>query len=110
MIDWNHVNELRDDVGADDFDEVVALFLEEVDEIVARLPKSTDPHQIEADYHALKGCAQGLGFRTFARLCQASEQLCKNQKISEINRDETLRSYRDSRRVFLEQLPTSLAG
>ena len=30
MIDWQRVNELRDEVGAEDFEEVVDLFLEEV--------------------------------------------------------------------------------
>ena len=29
MIDWARVSELRDEVGAEDFDEVVELFLEE---------------------------------------------------------------------------------
>ena len=34
MIDWTRVSELRDEVGAEDFDEVVELFLEEVDEAI----------------------------------------------------------------------------
>lgn len=110
MIDWNHVNELRDDVGADDFGEVVALFLEEVDEIVTRLSTTPDLRLLEADFHAVKGCAQGLGFSAFAQLCQVAERLCSSDQLAEINFDEILRSYRDSRRLFLEQLPTSLAG
>ena len=32
MIDWNRVAALREEVGAEDFDEVVELFLQEVDE------------------------------------------------------------------------------
>lgn len=110
MIDWNHVNDLRDDVGIDDFDEVVALFLEEVDEIVARLPTTTDSTQLEQDFHSLKGCAQGLGFRAFAQLCQTGESLCKNGQIQKINLAGTMQVYRDSRRIFLEQLPTALAS
>ena len=35
MIDWARVSELRDEVGEGDFDEVVELFLEEVDEAIA---------------------------------------------------------------------------
>ena len=42
MIDWARVSELRDEVGAEDFDEVVELFLEEVDEAIAALCDLTD--------------------------------------------------------------------
>ena len=33
MISWERVNELRDEVGQEDFLEVVEIFLEEVDEV-----------------------------------------------------------------------------
>ena len=39
MIDWSRVNELRDEVGAEDFEEVVELFLEEVEEVIEETPK-----------------------------------------------------------------------
>ena len=29
MIDWNRISELQADIGADEFDEIVGLFLEE---------------------------------------------------------------------------------
>ena len=32
MIDWDRVSELRDEVGAEDFLEVVEMFLDEVNE------------------------------------------------------------------------------
>ena len=32
MIDWSRVEELRDKIGAEDFDEVVELFLSEVED------------------------------------------------------------------------------
>lgn len=31
MIDWTRVDELRDEIGTDCFDEVVELFIEEVE-------------------------------------------------------------------------------
>ena len=34
MLNWKRVSELRDDVGADDFDKIIVLFLEEVDGII----------------------------------------------------------------------------
>ena len=36
MIDWGRVAELRDEVGAENFSEVVCLFLEEADEATQR--------------------------------------------------------------------------
>ncbi len=37
MIDWLQIKALPDDVGAEDFEEVVEIFIEEVAEIVERL-------------------------------------------------------------------------
>jgi len=110
MIDWDRMNSLRDDVGAEDFDEVVELFLEEVDEIVERLSTTTDKTTLGADLHSLKGCAAGLGFRAFARLCQSGEAHCAIGKDDEVDVDAILQVYADSRRVFLEELPAALAG
>ena len=47
MIDWARVSELRHEVGAEDFDEVVELFLEEVDEAIAALRDLTDLSELE---------------------------------------------------------------
>ena len=46
MIDWARVRELKDEVGADAFDEVVELFLEEVEEVIVRL-QGGDRSQLE---------------------------------------------------------------
>lgn len=74
MIDWARVRELRDEIGADDFDEVVALFLEEADEVIARMSAALGAKAVEADLHFLKGAALNLGFAQFAALCQAGER------------------------------------
>lgn len=37
MIDWARVTDLRSEVEEEDFDEIVALFLEEVAEVTGRL-------------------------------------------------------------------------
>lgn len=74
MIDWMRVKELRDEIGADDFDEVVALFLEEADEVIARIAPASGAKTLEADLHFLKGAALNLGFADFAALCQSGER------------------------------------
>lgn len=37
MINWDRVAELREEVGVDDFAEIIELFLEEVDAIIELL-------------------------------------------------------------------------
>ena len=43
MIDWDRVQELREEVGAEEFAEVIELFLEEVDEKFVTRPKKNKP-------------------------------------------------------------------
>ncbi|SLN24777.1 Hpt domain protein [Pseudoruegeria aquimaris] len=105
MIDWNRVNELREEVGPEAFDEVVEIFLEEVDETVQRLKGQIQPETFRADMHFLKGSALNLGFSEFASLCQEGET---GGEVSE--RDPTFlqalfASYANSRTAFLASLP-----
>lgn len=78
MIDWDRVSELRDEVGAEDFDEVVEIFLDEADAEIARLPQLSDAEGIEALLHFLKGSALNLGFSEFAARCSAGEKLARD--------------------------------
>ena len=78
------MRDLQDEIGADDFDEVVAMFLEEADEVIARIALTDTAKSLEADLHFLKGAALNLGFANFAALCQDGErrasagELCLN--------------------------------
>lgn len=74
MIEWERVNELRSEIGDDDFAEVVALFLEEADEVILRLSAAAGAKALESDLHFLKGAALNLGFDDFAALCQDGER------------------------------------
>jgi histidine phosphotransfer protein HptB len=74
MIDWSRVNELRDEIGAEDFDNVAEMFLEEADEVIARMAPQDSAKSVEADLHFLKGAALNLGFSAFAALCQDGER------------------------------------
>ena len=74
MIDWIRVKDLRDEIGGEDFAEVVALFLEEADDVVTRLHRCEGPPALESALHFLKGSALNLGFRALADLCQAGER------------------------------------
>jgi len=73
MIDWTQIEALRADLGGG-FDELVEVFLEEVDAAMAALDPGAAPRDQAAALHFLKGSALNLGFAAFAGLCSAGEQ------------------------------------
>jgi histidine phosphotransfer protein HptB len=74
MIDWSRLDELAAEIGPDAIDEVVAMFLDEADEVIGRLPLQSTPASREGDLHFLKGAALNLGFDRLATLCDAGER------------------------------------
>lgn len=110
MIDWERVATLRDEVGEDSFDEVVALFLEEVDDVVARLHSAPDPERLESDLHFLKGGALNLGLQKLGQLCQAGERMAASGHAAAVDVTEVVTLYAESRRLFLERLHRSAAA
>jgi histidine phosphotransfer protein HptB len=101
MIDWDRVESLRDEVGAEAFDEVAELFLDEVDPVISRLETSPDPACLEQDLHFLKGSALNLGFADFGALCQEGERLAASGEAGKINVMALVELYRKSRDAFL---------
>lgn len=111
MIDWSQVVELRDEIGAEDFDEVVALFLHEVEGALADLPGHANaPAALEAALHFLKGSALNLGFDTLAHACQEGEYAARAGMVESMDLDAIARLYEESRAAFLRELPTRLAA
>lgn len=106
MISWERVNELREDVGDDDFDEVVEIFLEEVEEVIDRLRQSPDPSKLEDDLHFLKGSALNLGFESFSKICQKGERDAANSNISAIDLRAVISVYERSKVQYFAQART----
>ncbi|MEP0155157.1 Hpt domain-containing protein [Pseudophaeobacter sp.] len=104
MIDWPRVNELKDEIGQDDFGEVVELFLEEVEEIIKKL-RDDDRSQLEQDLHFLKGCALNLGFDSFSKLCLQGERQAAEGQASEVDLPAILDMFEASKHSFLTELP-----
>ncbi len=100
MICWNRVNELRDEVGNDDFLEVVEIFLEEVDEVMERLRQDPDPSTYEAELHFLKGSALSLGFSALADLCSQGEKQSQGPDRDSIDLGAVIQTFGASRREF----------
>ncbi len=104
MIDWSKVTSLIDEIGADSFDEVVELFLDEVDTVITRLKARPDPERYEQDLHFLKGSAWNLGFTDFGALCQDGERLAARGGAASIDIAAVLDCYQRSKMDFLAGL------
>jgi HPt (histidine-containing phosphotransfer) domain-containing protein len=110
MIDWDRVQELRDEVGTEEFAEVVDLFLEEVEGVVARLGSDPDPATYEEELHFLKGSALNLGFVDLGRLCQIGESAAASGRTDTVELPPILACYERSRLAFLDGLAQGLAA
>ena len=100
MISWERVNELREEVGQEDFLEVVDIFLEEVDEVAGRLKASPSPATLEDEMHFLKGSAMNLGFKALADICQMGERDAAQHKYELVDLHAVLAVYAQSRAEF----------
>lgn len=100
MIDWPRVKELREEVGPEDFGEVVDLFLEEVEEVIGKL-RSEDRSQLEQDLHFLKGGAMNLGFSEFSDLCMNGERESAQGNAASVDLAAIVTRFEASKTTFL---------
>lgn len=102
MINWERVNELRREVGEEDFAEVVTLFLDEVDAVLHRMHSATSLESYREDLHFLKGSALNLGFRALGALChEGKAPTCGDAAALAAHLEEVLRIYDRSKAEFL---------
>lgn len=104
MLDWDRISNLRNEVGPDDFGEVVELFLEEADSVTMTLTAQTGDKNLEEALHFLKGSALTLGFCDLSNLCQISETLASKGRADEVDLEPILASYETSKSRFLAGL------
>lgn len=104
MIDWDHVRKLRDEIGADAFEEVVELFLYEVETEIAKLCTPPGMRDIEAQLHFIKGSALNLGFADLSELCQKGEAATFGGQANTVNLPELLDCFDRSKAAFLAGL------
>ncbi len=110
MIDWNRALELRDEIGAEDFDEVVELFLSEVEGTLDQLEDGlSDARIMEEQMHFLKGAALNLGFSAVSELCQTGEMAAAAGQIDVVAPEKVRGVYAKSKALFLTELPERAA-
>ncbi|MBR3369647.1 MAG: Hpt domain-containing protein [Rhodobacteraceae bacterium] len=93
MIDWKRVRELYDEIGEEAFEEVLSLFVEEVDEALERLQGAQTPASRMAEFHFLKGAALNLGLQEMANRCGQAEALASDGMPTESDRDVVLSDF-----------------
>ncbi|MDP1669247.1 Hpt domain-containing protein [Phaeovulum sp.] len=99
MIDWERVAELRDEIGEEGFAEVLELFLDEVEAVVARL--GAKPERLEDELHFLKGSAWNLGFAAFGAACQDGERMAAAGSGAAVNVQSVVANYASSKAAFM---------
>lgn len=104
MIFWPRVTELRDEIGAEDFGEVVELFLDEVDAAIAALRGNPDRARLGQDLHFLKGSALNLGFSDFSDICETGERSAAAGRPEDVDIAAVVALYDASRAEFIEGL------
>jgi HPt (histidine-containing phosphotransfer) domain-containing protein len=104
VIEWERVAELREEVGEDDFAEVVDLFLDEVEGVLERLRDTPSRETLESDLHFVKGSALTLGFADLGQVCQSGERLAAQAQYDAIDIDAVLASYAASKTEFIARL------
>ena len=95
VIDWDRIATLRAEIGTEGFAEVAEMFLDEADEVVARLRAGGPGPGLEAELHFLKGSALNLGFRELAGLCNTGEKRASKGEAVDVAR--VIQSYAASR-------------
>ena len=108
MIDWNRVRDLKAEIGEEDFVEVATMFLDESDEVIARLSRENGALALEKDLHFLKGAALNLGFAQLAALCQDGERRAAAGSI-DVDLDSVRGAYTVSRQTFVAKCGAAAA-
>lgn len=108
-VDWSRVAELREEIGEEEFSEVVELFLTEVDEMIDGLMGAA-PAEVEACMHALKGSSLNIGFALLAEVCRLGEEEAAAGRPGAIPPADVALCFHRSRDLFLEGLKGGAAA
>lgn len=107
IIDWSRIAELQEEIGSDDFDEIVALFLAEAEESLSLLLGDHPPALLATAIHALKGSALNLGFHALSTLCAEAEAVAGTGTMPDVT--AITATWRASRQAFLAGRPAAAA-
>lgn len=100
MIDWQRVQELQDEIGPDDMQEVIELFVLEVEEALVELKPTLNAKDLAKALHFLKGCSMNIGFQVVVNLCRHLEDAAANGAIRPEDLQNLKTTFQESRLKF----------
>jgi HPt (histidine-containing phosphotransfer) domain-containing protein len=104
MIDWTRVTDLHAEIGDDGFNEIIDMFLMEMNNIVAQLQDGSNPQRIEVNLHALRGGLLNLGFTHVSALCQQGEVMAAKGFADQVDTASIVQGYDASCNLLLSEL------
>ncbi|MGR3502128.1 Hpt domain-containing protein [Pseudaestuariivita sp.] len=110
MIDWDQVAELREAVGADEFDDLIEVFLDEVETVLNEITASPDDAQLESRLHFVKGSALNLGFTQFAALCQTGESTARAGTPGDVDLAQIMDAYAAEKDELMREMGVKFAA
>ena len=108
MIDWVRVVDLRNEIGVEGFAEVIELFLEEVEGVIATLGQT--PGALPEELHFLKGSSLNLGFAALGERCSSAERCCAEGKAALVDIAALRACYEASKTEFLNRMQDSCSA
>ncbi len=81
-VDWDRLNELKNDIGEEDFADVAILFVAELQETLSGM---TATGAAAEDFHFLRGSAANLGFKALVDACTTAEATCKAGSVPDVD-------------------------
>ena len=102
MIDWIRIDELRDEVGQDDFGDIVGVFFEEVQEALENLRRADTVVTLLGQLHFLQGSVLNLGFSNFAAICRNEENSLQKDLSHKVETDKIYGVFSSSKQQFYE--------
>jgi len=103
MIDWKRISELQEEVGEEDFAEILEMFFEEVEEALDGLPDADDKGK-KGGLHFLKGAALNIGMVKVSNICLAAELALKQDSAVALNLQEIRSAIETSQAELKEML------
>lgn len=108
MLDWNRVDNLRYEIGEEDFLAILSVFLEETDAMMATIDARMPAIEMARVLHFLKGSAVNIGLASFAQACQQAERDIV-AGVTTASLDGLKRIYRETRAELLRSISVSAA-
>jgi len=101
MVDWQRIEALKSEIGPDDFNEVLEMFVSELDEVLGQLGEDVDQMVPAETFHFLKSGALNIGFAEFAGLCQRGEKSALNGSAV-VSASDLIETYTRSKAAYFK--------